>query len=125
MSLESLVPDLDTCRRLKTAGYPQETVLWWAWNTHPLDGGWWVTNESNRDDTVAAPTFQEIWERLPTRLALNVRLAAMENEGKTGVGYVRLRGLDNWRVWFEGTVFAAAELWLWCKENGHLEGDKA
>lgn len=62
MNLKRLVPTLETCKRLKEAGYPQgETYFFWQYN-NPRDG--WGLYDSdyylNAADPIAAPTLQEL-----------------------------------------------------------------
>lgn len=123
MSLETLVPDLDTCRRLKEAGYPQETALWWDRNM--FHGKMHVTTHAVTGKGIAAPTFQEIWERLPIRIRVDGnwcgRTLFCDDDGDSNCGFDS-QTKDVWEVMFSyrSAHVAAAELWLWCKENGHV-----
>lgn len=83
--MENLVPDLETCQRLKELGWPQDpytTNLGWFYFDSEEDkgfNGWAVVRWVNYSDgslisegwntsELAAPTFQELWDALPSEI---------------------------------------------------------
>jgi hypothetical protein len=110
--MEALVTNLETAKKLKTAGFPQETEYLWRDPqafTSPEDMSFVEHRSRQRVTsegmiTLAAPTAQEIADQLPKN---NKGL----KEGSTGALTVYYGQLDNmkWRAGYE--VWEADELW--------------
>lgn len=130
---ESLVPPYGKCVALRDAGFPQETLL----RRDPEYGVWHTGSFGSiePDDVVAAPTFEEIWRLLPHEVEVGEPpYAHVCDKWLSGnvVGYFDFAapGGGSWwecvAVWKQGLAAAAADIWLWCKRNGHLdEGETA
>lgn len=62
------VPDLETCKMLKDAGFPQETCFCWCWD----DFGSYLDNQLKLpfENSAAAPIATEILDKLPNDVLL-------------------------------------------------------
>lgn len=87
MSIQELVPNIELCRELKKAGFPQETCFYWVNSSR-----WWGQEpetllfvkghrfESSSDLTVgqncgtAAPTAEELGRLLPEHIVIKQQL---------------------------------------------------
>lgn len=107
MTAEQLVPDVETCIKLKDAGFPQDTIFYWLHNK--LKDKWEITScvtdcVKNHPESwefiAAAPFMEEILEELP--LVLNTKGTDYYLEITKGKGYefsyVCYQGaeLDDW-----------------------------
>jgi hypothetical protein len=87
MTLTELVPSLEVCQRLKSAGFPQDTAMVWTGmatvTPNDMSGGWshggTVTPRylAGRSDDVAAPTAGELEEWLMTKPLFSKRVASL------------------------------------------------
>jgi hypothetical protein len=110
--MEKLVVSLDIAKQLKAAGFPQETVFhwshwqgkksgieeWhisggWGWSNHTLPSG--RTHHYYHEDSLAAPTAQELADVLPGRtwVGLFTEYAA-KNEIGTRLVSIMMMGMD-------------------------------
>lgn len=124
------VPNLELSKRLKEAGFPQESDFWWVNQPNGglrTSGYKWKLESKPRTrilqyEYIAAPLATELLERLP---------AEIKNGGKEywlrvgkNIPYYEIGYCDN------GTCLpttagmtlpdALAEMWLWLKENDYL-----
>lgn len=84
MHPESKVVSLETAKRLKADGFPQETERWWVEDPHKtgnqetreLVSDWMAVNEK---ETYAAPDAQELGEALPRNLGSSLFIEFREN----------------------------------------------
>lgn len=72
MQLSDLVPALDTCRALKAAGFPEDTVFAWRFGYHDTDPQVWAQDDytTQRGDhdpahECVAPTLADLLAALP------------------------------------------------------------
>ena len=126
MKTTELVPSLETCKKLKELGYPQDTMLYFIqrdtelWTT-PLQKQYFSVSLLGKPE-VAAPTSAEIGEWLPTKIALNqaIHSLSVTHEHLWEVRYERFSGYElvgiNEHL---AGVMAAALIWL--IENKHFE----
>lgn len=131
-TLKSLVPSLELCRKLLDAGFPQETALVWTPDLHPLcRGQWYVSSVGFSDEDIAAPTFGEVWESIAkicrtwpgwdVRAATNRLVFEIRDYDRLGnLNYVP--EMTFWKLDCGSWANAAAQLWLWCLENGYVKG---
>ena len=85
---ESIVTSLDWSEKLKDAGFPQATQMWWAYdpNHEFVDGFSVYLSRPERLSEIAAPTAEEILRRLPDELSGHVLCTC--RSGKTwAIGY--------------------------------------
>ena len=135
MGLESLVPDLERCKRLKEMGFPQDTAFFWGEGIeeylllpHEEWEGFreqWMYAFPKPVGKYAAPTFQEIWEALPDEVReenANALLVLSENMEGTYLRYEDVPYAWFVEMGYSSPVLCAADMWLWCAENGHLKG---
>lgn len=128
-TIDALVHDLKRCQGLKEAGFPQETALNWVYGCgEPYVTAFKPEALKHCTPLCAAPTFQEIWERLPRELTFcgtaRPFLSVSPFDGRYGVGYeyIENMGVHALTLFRASAVSAAADLWLWCATNGYLEG---
>ncbi len=115
------VPPLETCQKLKKAGFPQETLFHW---NEDIPGQWdvtdyGVTSDSGDSLSVAAPLLTEIMELLPVRDASNDHLQLTKGLIRDQVGYEIGFGSVDGPI-DENPVEAAALLWLELNKTGGL-----
>lgn len=114
---------LETSIKLQEAAIVVETYFhWmkWAWG-----GATFVADKEadhlQTDEAIVicpAPTFDEIWELLPKNIS-GYRLT-MDDEYICYRNVFELNPLNSIPI-KENIAEAAAQLLLWCKENGHLK----
>lgn len=113
--IKAHVPDLETCKMLKEAGFPQETTIVWT------KDGYISMNPYLRDDGyfIAAPLATEIMEGLPDKYKNTVQLSPC------------LTGYDIFFYWdenicsepytyHENPATACALMWLKLREENKL-----
>ena len=127
--MQDLVPDLDTCRRLKAAGFPQDTALAW-WQTYLQN--LYVADRGKGYDVrlCAAPTLEELLRALPDaiRLGEDHGYLTVDREEAAGespgfcAAYLDLDGNDPWKDLSFGpnerAAQAAADLYLALSKSG-------
>lgn len=123
MTPEQLVPFLETCQKLKEAGYPQgKTYFHYIQRTwEPNDSKWFVYPRESSQAGIAAPTLQELLEELPKTRTYNFNIFSLtvqyvESTQTYYVGYFK-------QYFFQvhehrNPAEAAALLWLELYEKG-------
>lgn len=127
--IEKYVVSLELARKLKDAGFPQETEFYWIETTQ----GWRVIRnppefikEKMVPDIIAAPLASEIGERLPWVITVDnfqwVLVLMKRADGTWGILYERSTdGTSLGGSWFiDNDANAKAKMWLWLKENSYL-----
>lgn len=122
MKPENKVVSLETAKRLKAAGFPQDTERWWSTGTYPehsSDGGKFHASLCYRNehfkyqkslaDRFAAPDAQEIGELFPRNLGSELFMQLRKS------GW--LVRVDGHEVLHENEAEARASVWLYLKEN--------
>lgn len=128
MTLEDLVPDYDTCQKLKAAGYPQDTPL-----AHYTGEGvhactlWHLLKHQNNTSVIAAPTFTEIQKKLlPITTTESQAEFVFAHEFDVQLENVTVRYVESADdlpetvlnlISNDNIAQAAAEMWLWVLEN--------
>lgn len=114
--MENNVVTLETAKRLKAAGFPQETGI----------AHWWVVRGVNPDlisrseitdfwdatDRIAAPTAQEIADQLPEGIALDKATGGKWRASRPFVD-------PSWYIFGDTMAEALALLWLKLHEASH------
>lgn len=118
MKIEQLVPNLETCQRLKELGFPQGSYF-----VHYLGD---VYKNTNFMAEIAAPTFQEIWNELPDKIEHQnyVFYKVLDTENKY-IGYTYLESYAGELWWLikisteavPNITEAIAHLWIQLKER--------
>jgi hypothetical protein len=129
--MEKLVVSLDIAKQLKAAGFPQETVFhwshwqgkksgieeWhisggWGWSNHTLPSG--RTHHYYHEDSLAAPTAQELADVLPGRTWVGL---FTEYAAKNEIRYKASKHNDDGDGWHEefGATMADALALLYLK----------
>lgn len=95
MTIEHLVPDVETCIRLRDAGFPQDTIF--VWRNYYNARGWQITTRLPQPEAgytdIIAPLDAEILEVLPGSIITG-------KEPKTyRLQYCRGRWDYIWDVW--------------------------
>ncbi|SDP33532.1 hypothetical protein SAMN04487914_108105 [Arthrobacter sp. ok909] len=120
--MESLVVTLETAKKLKAAGFPQNTGIAWS-RLHTIDGSYAAVDSgvlSVGDGTViAAPTAQEIADQLPDDVELFKDPTIYADDGKHrnwqgGPGYVA-QPFDRRDMAVHGKTMAESLALLWLK----------
>jgi hypothetical protein len=114
--MEKLVVTFETAKKLKEAGFPQQTEFMWGSPNEigareDYKEGWWSRLH-------AAPTAQEIADRLPKQVPIAVGEPLgefyMHHEGPWEAGYTRFG-------YTEADTMAEALALLWLKLNGEVK----
>lgn len=64
--MDKLVVSLETAKKLRAAGFPQDASYWHWFGGELTDPNWISATEYDNDHRFAAPTAQEIADQLPT-----------------------------------------------------------
>lgn len=135
----SITVSLETAKKLKEAGFGINTVFNWQYNyvhnyEKNTEGNEWVLWNSEvkeckppyeqQPHIVAAPTAEEILERLPSEITIRDKWRVLDIcvIGKHwACGYIR--GGCPWSRLEKNISLseACAALWLWCKEAGYIK----
>jgi hypothetical protein len=117
--MEQHVPTLETCQRLKDAGFPQQTEFYWR----NLDDRWSIFNciDDDEPEGCAAPILTEILAQLPGnsdahqigtfRLSINDRVPGEIPRYVVLYDYTTLQQND------DNAAEAAARIYLQLKED--------
>lgn len=131
MTAEQLVPDLQTCRKLKELGFPQRTLFMYAsyvGGTAQIYIKKDALSEGDPDEYQifgSAPTFAEIWDELPDCIKQDDSYLhgwLTLDKGDQIIGYKWKEYADD--GWYNNVGYssniaqAAAELWINLKEKG-------
>jgi hypothetical protein len=134
MKPESKVVTLGTARRLKAAGFPQNTERWWCLRADAkwqIASGGVLAGRFLRSERVAAPDATEIGELLPATIrkddvAYYFEIAKHdwppEQKHKEAWGWCYNSYKDDKRNWrgsgtYENQAEAVADCWLYLKEK--------
>ena len=134
---ENIVVSLDMARALKKAGRNKETVFRWVTlytgniGRHELTSlspvEYSINDKSGFDlSFTAAPTFQEIWEELPSSYGPRSLWSFVLSREDQDI-YQSNFGNSDMELWQDFDIDLntlpnkAATVWLWCKENGYLD----
>ena len=112
MTQEKKVPSLETCRKLREAGFPQSTERWWQEN---LLKGWLLypnetmhTNDDARSNKIcSAPDVSELLEALPAEWHGEYLFLFKQVDGKWDAAYSLERTIES-----DNPAEALALLWL-------------
>jgi len=129
MTLQDICTSLETSRKLAEAGFEQENgIAYWSYKEENT----YILRHYNREGTltIRAFTFNELWECLPTQIHDNDEMIIYQLEcHKSSVDDSFTLGYNNIAIGEENIFVmfnkyepqeAAAELLLWCKQNGYL-----
>jgi len=120
MTPEQLVPDRETCERLRAAGFPQDTYFGWCrrWTKESEFTEWeWEVGQRFEAEQNAAPTAAEIMEDLATGMlyapyeVAHLMLWKTQEGFKAFYGTLPRLGIDD-ATFATTAVQALAELWL-------------
>ena len=130
MNIENHVPQLETCRRLKEAGFEQDSYFGWhdagAPPRYRVDPG-----VQGYETYIAAPLLSESFDALPQTLYCDEEGFPWQLAMATGPGYYEFfyrndrTGEDRYRHMSDGSAEAAALLWLYLHEAGLLHPTRA
>lgn len=134
MRLTHLTPALDTCRALRHAGFPQNTVfVWSSWGYAPRVSLRTAEAGPDRSEVSGAPTLSEVLTQLPAHLNFSLphpiygtmeRTHALEISvgSRTVIGYGRVGVHEmQYRMEHEKAVEVAARLYLALHGAGRLD----
>jgi hypothetical protein len=133
-TLQSICTFQETSRKLAEAGFPQEGGLFYWWRSRPSMietwNEWEIIDKSKLDNIYTiglvyehyrAFTFSELWELLPNCIEYDDEIYYKRFLPPAIMIYVK--GAEpRWLKKYEGDnpQEAAAELALWCRQEGHL-----
>jgi hypothetical protein len=145
-TLQSICTSLETSRKLKEAGFPQEGgIAYWTKTKHKN----WILlpYDVKREITIRTPgivsfgeyefyrafTFNELWELLPKMIEKDLEMfwidlyVSLQTPPINVIGYTYLDSNEKGchikilvTIRKEFLQEAAAELALWCRKEGHL-----
>lgn len=136
MRPEDKVVTLETAKKLKEAGFPQDTERWWfphrEMGTSNLTEWKLLLNRAGSAESLAAPDAQEIGELLPfvigspdptSKMILRMTVGGSPNGKRTySVGYVdvEIGNEGKYAKFFghENEAEARAACWLYLKQQG-------
>lgn len=135
--IESHIPSLENCKKLKEAGYPQDdSYFYWVrvclWepgqstgNGNPYEWQLKPGPPISLSDELAAPLASEIAEKLPEAISGVYELAHQKIRGMWLVAYQRLEEYGEHCVEVEASADtmpnAMSEMYCWLKEKGYLK----
>lgn len=122
--MERFIVSRELAEKLKAAGYPQK-VAQFRWFVEPAGSGWSLIYQADDNQwTVAAPLSDELLEQTPRKFIIFKASSGMYRAGELGMNDNEELVIEPfyWEQYVE-RADAAARLWLWCKENGHLPLD--
>lgn len=107
---------LKTAKKLKEAGFPQETERWW-FTTNGVDWSLGGAFSSRSDGNIAAPDAQEIGELLPIGITTYKGKSGwtVRRQKQNCCGYNQVISPN--RLSFQTEAEARAAAWLWFKEE--------
>lgn len=119
--MQQHVVNLELSKRLKEAGYPQESSTYFRWLDFHGEFRTLLSESFVREDDkkewYAAPLATELLERLSKNMFL---LSTLEKNGK--FCYMISIVKNDQQSWcFPSLPDALAEMWLWLKENNFLD----
>jgi len=124
---ESITVSLEYAKKLKEAGWPQEAV--WYWPVHYVNGHIFALatethprSENNALDYFAAPTAEEILQRLPEYVGTQFWSIIAEGhvrDGRKVMGYTIYYPTKH-EEWSDTLANAAAAMYCHLAENGLL-----
>lgn len=135
--MEKHVVSRELAEKLKEAGYPHNTFNVYERSDSIPKGEWyltqpefmrryglWTTQEVK--ERMAAPMTDELLEQLPNYIQDNY-LQIIAYGDKYEATYQRIGGSRSWLVSESNNkpVDALAQLWLYCKANGHIKAEEA
>lgn len=133
--MERYVVSRYLAEKLKEVGYPQYNYNFYWTLPNPDDSGYepFVVDEHGAEmyekhRKAAAPLSDELLEQLPQWLKLFRNDKHVYWAGMVSDGYYNGKNWpDSAHAWFDSKkpADALAQLWLWCKENGHLPTKEA
>jgi len=124
MTLQDICTSLETSRKLAEAGFEQENGFFWYNFGSKEKPNWKVDiypQEHKSCGRFRAYTFNELWELLPNCIEYDDEIYYKRFLPPAIMIYVK--GAEpRWLKKYEGNnpQEAAAELLLWCKQNGYL-----
>ena len=111
---------LELCKRLREAGFPQDSSIFYWVNYN--DNSWKLNFDelkvrpSSVVDVVACPLAEEILERLPKAVKDNQRIKIIPHKVPNGwewaVYYEKLHFIEH-----EILIEALAQMWFWLKKE--------
>src|SRR5215217_6888409 len=91
--MEALTVSLETAKKLRAAGFPQEVAMWWGerptYDDQPDEWQLWTEPWADRE-CFAAPTAQEIADQLPRKIE--------DEQEEAFFLYIVARSTGNWEV---------------------------
>lgn len=117
--MKSLCVSLETAKALKVAGWTKDTCLAYGKNGEMLEPpfGW----SADMDLAFPAPTAEEVLRELPRGFFVTKEIndiwRIFYNEWEDGFG----NDVPDPTQTNESLSEAAAQMWLWCVENGYIK----
>ena len=122
MQPESRVVSLETAKKLKEAGFPQETERWWR-DGGDAHGNYICTGEYGHDSfMIAAPDAQEIGEQMLNSIGARKFTGCFLRFGQWGGGTKDVHEFRVSKQTFRASneAEARAACWLYLKDHGLL-----
>lgn len=117
--ITKLVVSLDTAKKLKEKGWTKPTVHCWSMS-NISNGEYRVYLSAHLANDINAPTAEEILRELPDYIHDDdgkiqwLYINRYDNEYHVGYQYIQ-------DFCHKSLSEAAAQMWIWCKENNYLE----
>jgi hypothetical protein len=127
--MDKYVVSRELAEKLKAAGYPQRTGEYvWSRNHKYEESKWYVVHTRGLHESdlmeyvfIAAPLSDELLEQLPGQIDGIYDLGIWPGkDNRTLVGFAEPDGGFQGDQYANKPADALAELWLWCKQEGHL-----
>lgn len=127
--MEKHVVSRELAKQLEAAGYQQSNdgrpTCYFVWDTW-MEGEWEVRAAKDcYGSHIVAPLSDELLEQLPPTYTIKDTHCNLFMERIHNALDVKIMQLGTDIIWVdfarEKPADALAELWLWCKENGHVE----